>query len=78
MCVRSCRYRVGWFPDWPIGARDGGFELSGAFGAPGHSAVGEDIVAAIGGLPTGTGWHGTAEVLGGADVVIDFTTAAAS
>ena len=56
-----------------------GFELSGAFEAPGHSAVGEDIAAAIGGLPTGRRvGAGLAEVVAGADVVIDFTTAAAS
>lgn len=56
-----------------------GLELAGAFEYPDHPAVGKDIAEIIGGGPTGIKvCPGLGETLAGADVVIDFTNAAAS
>ncbi|MGC8492960.1 MAG: 4-hydroxy-tetrahydrodipicolinate reductase [Syntrophobacteraceae bacterium] len=54
-------------------------ELSGGFEYSGHPLVGKDLAEAIGGSPTGRKiCGGIEEVLGDADVVIDFTNAASS
>ena len=56
-----------------------GFELAGAFEYPEHPAVGKDLSEVIGGSPTGGFVRGKMEdTLDGAEVVIDFTNAAAS
>jgi 4-hydroxy-tetrahydrodipicolinate reductase len=56
-----------------------GIELAGGFEYPGHPLVGKDLAEAIGGSPTGRTIGGRIEdVLDSADVVIDFTNAAAS
>jgi 4-hydroxy-tetrahydrodipicolinate reductase len=56
-----------------------GIELAGAFEHSAHPAVGKDIAEIIGGSPTGkTVCADMQEALGEADVVIDFTNAAAS
>jgi 4-hydroxy-tetrahydrodipicolinate reductase len=56
-----------------------GIELVGAFEHPAHPAVGRDIAEMIGGSPTGKTVCGSMqETLGEAEVVIDFTNAAAS
>jgi 4-hydroxy-tetrahydrodipicolinate reductase len=56
-----------------------GLELVGAFEHPAHPAVGRDIAEIIGGSPTGKTVCGSMqETLGEAEVVIDFTNAAAS
>lgn len=54
-------------------------ELVGAFEYPEHPAVGKDISEVIGGTPAGKRvGAGLEEALGEAEVVIDFTSAAAS
>lgn len=56
-----------------------GIELAGGFDHPQHPRVGEDLAAVLGGAPRGRIIAGTmAEVLNHCDVVIDFTSAAAS
>lgn len=56
-----------------------GLELAGAFEYPDHPAVGKDLAEIIGGGPAGTRiCAGLEDTLAGADVVIDFTNAAAS
>jgi len=56
-----------------------GIELVGAFEHPAHPAVGSDIAEIIGGAPTGRTVCGSMqEAIREADVVIDFTNAAAS
>ena len=56
-----------------------GFELVGAFEYSKHPAVGKDLSEIIGGSPTGKQVCGNPEeALMGAEVVIDFTNAAAS
>jgi 4-hydroxy-tetrahydrodipicolinate reductase len=56
-----------------------GFELAGAFEYSKHPAVGKDLAEIIGGSPTGKKVCGNPEeALLGAEVVIDFTNAAAS
>jgi len=56
-----------------------GIELAGGFDHPQHPRVGEDLAAVLGGAPRGRIVAGTmTEVLDHCDVVIDFTSAAAS
>ena len=56
-----------------------GIELVGGFERPDHPAVGRELAECIGGTGTGLRVSGSiAEVLKGADVVIDFTSASAS
>ncbi len=56
-----------------------GIELAAGFEQPGHASVGRDLAECIGGSPTGLTVAGSVkEVLGNADVVIDFTSASAS
>ncbi len=56
-----------------------GIELSGGFEQSGHPAVGRDIAECIGGAQTSLAVSGSVmDVLGNADVIIDFTSASAS
>jgi 4-hydroxy-tetrahydrodipicolinate reductase len=56
-----------------------GVALAGGFEFAAHPLVGKDLSEAIGGSPTGMKIGGTIqEVVGSADVIIDFTTAASS
>jgi 4-hydroxy-tetrahydrodipicolinate reductase len=56
-----------------------GIELVGGFERPDHPAVGRELAECVGGAKTGLNVSGSvAEVLKGADVVIDFTSASAS
>lgn len=56
-----------------------GVELAGGFEFSGHPLVGKDLCEPIGGSPTGKKIGGRIEeVLGAADVIIDFTNAASS
>jgi len=56
-----------------------GIELVGGFERPDHPAVGRELAECIGGAKTGLSVLGSvSEVLKGADVVIDFTSASAS
>ncbi len=56
-----------------------GMELTGGFEFPGRPLVGKDLAEAIGGSPTGKTIGGRIEdVMGDADVIIDFTTASSS
>jgi 4-hydroxy-tetrahydrodipicolinate reductase len=56
-----------------------GIGLAGVFEHPAHPAVGKDVAEVIGGSPGGIKICGNInEVLGEADVVIDFTNASAS
>lgn len=61
-----------------IGETDG-IELAGGFEQSSHPAVGRDVSEFIGGMKTGLAVGGSiSDVLGAADVIIDFTTASAS
>ncbi|GKT07304.1 4-hydroxy-tetrahydrodipicolinate reductase [Desulforhabdus sp. TSK] len=56
-----------------------GIELAGGFEHPQHPQVGKEVSQILGGNPTGLTVSGTMDdVLGAADVVIDFTSAAVS
>jgi len=56
-----------------------GIELVGGFERPDHPAVGRELTQSVAGAAAGLKVSGSiAEVLGGADVVIDFTSASAS